>query len=196
VNPETTLHVAIPHPWQNLVSRSDVDNSGDVTANDALRIINELRNRIYSSRSTSQVADPLSLPNWPSTYFDVSGDDKITSIDALRVINILAINGNASEPEGESLDAVFTRWPKRVESRINEEAFDDSAWEFADLENAPAANHQLIKPMAFPSALHLDAFERTPSEEMPQSTVTRLENQANQLDHRVKTLGQKPTGQP
>ncbi|MEE2936650.1 MAG: Ig-like domain-containing protein [Planctomycetota bacterium] len=196
VNPETTLQIAIPHPWQNVVRRSDVDNSGDVTANEALRIINELRNRIYSSRTISQVADPLSLPNWPSTYFDVSGDDKITPLDALRVINDLAVAALASEPEGESLNAVSTRWPTLVESRINEQAFADSAWELAELEITPAATPQLIKPMVFPTASHFDAFHRTPSEEMPQSTIPRLGNQADQFIDRVKTLGQKLTDQP
>ncbi len=97
-----TLRASMSHPWQNCLRRGDVDNDGEVTAGDALRIINELGRRQFSDRNTQNLMDPLSMESWPGAYFDHSGDDRVTALDALRVINDLArlaVDGESSESE-------------------------------------------------------------------------------------------------
>ncbi|MDG2221792.1 MAG: dockerin type I domain-containing protein [Rubripirellula sp.] len=192
VTPITTLHVAIPHPWQNVVRRSDVDNSGDVTANDALRIINELRNRIYSSRGSSVVADPLSLPSWPGTYFDVSGNDEITALDALRVINELAIAANTSESEGEGMHGFFRRWPNTSDSTVDERAFDIFYRELADFEIPPKASPPTIKPSDLPSKTNVGSLGLTLSGKITSREYPHDQVRANHLKSQVKTLAQDP----
>ncbi len=101
-----------PAAWQNVVSPGDVDNSGNVSAADALRIINELGRREYSDRETKVVDDPLSLAVWPNVYLDQNGDGTVTALDALRVINELARIRTPSEPEQVFAvrDAVIESW--------------------------------------------------------------------------------------
>ncbi len=104
-------------PWRNLVQPADVDNSGISTAGDALRVINELRNRLYSSDG-GDADDPLTMQEWPGVYFDVSGDDRVTAIDALQVINQLARQVSTSGGEGEVVapTATFSFSRSRVEA--------------------------------------------------------------------------------
>ena len=92
--------ISTVHAWRNLVNPSDVDNSGESTAGDALRVINELRNRLYSGEDGGS-DPPESYSVWPGLYFDVSGDDRVTALDALQVINRLGAN---SISEGELID--------------------------------------------------------------------------------------------
>ena len=87
-------------PWQNLVQRTDVDNNGVSTAGDALRVINELRNRLYS-QSSGEAIDPLLLAQWPDKYFDVSGEGFITALDALQIIYRLGAENASTGGEGE-----------------------------------------------------------------------------------------------
>lgn len=98
--------------WQNVISPGDVDNSGGVTAADALRIINELGRREFSDRDTKQIDDPLSVPVWPNVYFDHNGDGSVTALDALRVINELARVTPPSETESVSTlrDQAIVAW--------------------------------------------------------------------------------------
>lgn len=77
-------------PWQHLVTPSDVNNNGTVTAGDALLIINELAGRNFSDSETFDLVDPTSISVWPGIYFDQNGDGQVTALDALRVINELA----------------------------------------------------------------------------------------------------------
>ncbi len=102
-------------PWQNPIQASDVNNSGTVTVNDALVIINELGRRLFSDATGSQpLHDPFTVDPWPGTYYDQSGDGNATALDALRVINEIARNSNgggASEGEisiGQLLRSVPT----------------------------------------------------------------------------------------
>lgn len=95
----TGFRIDAPALWQNVIAPGDVDNSGGVTAADALRIINELGRREYSDRDTKQLDDPLSVPVWPNVYFDQNGDGTVTALDALRVINELARVTPPSEME-------------------------------------------------------------------------------------------------
>lgn len=86
--------------WQNVAQPSDVNNSGDVTANDALIIINELSRRSFSDPSNSQLIDAADIDPWPGFYFDQNGDGQATALDALRVINEIA--RQVDQPSGEA----------------------------------------------------------------------------------------------
>ncbi|MCH1495456.1 MAG: dockerin type I domain-containing protein, partial [Rubripirellula sp.] len=96
--------ISTVNAWRNLVHPSDVDNSGESTAGDALRVINELRNRLYS-REDGGTDPPEDYSVWPGLYFDVSGDDRVTALDALQVINRLGAN---SVGDGEMIGGVTT----------------------------------------------------------------------------------------
>ena len=80
-----SFQIDLPHAWQNVIRPGDVNNSGEVTSGDALVIINELERRLFSDAVTQNVNDPLTVSPWPGIYYDQSGDDRITSLDALRV---------------------------------------------------------------------------------------------------------------
>ncbi len=104
---DTFVQVDFASAWQNLAQPSDVNNDGNVTSGDALRIINELSRRAFSDPVTAEVKDPSSVSPWPNLYFDQSGDRLATALDALRVINQLARQQNGSgSGEGESALAV------------------------------------------------------------------------------------------
>ena len=98
-DPALNVSIATTNAWSNLVQPADVDNSGEATAGDALRIINELRNRLYSE-DDGDTDLPEDYTVWPGLYFDVSGDDRVSALDALQVINRLGAN---SLGEGESV---------------------------------------------------------------------------------------------
>jgi hypothetical protein len=89
------------NPFQNPVSRFDVNASGDVSPIDILQVINAL-NR---SGGTAIQLDPLNPPAGPP-YLDVNGDGQVTPIDALSVLNFIENNllggGGAGEGEGRS----------------------------------------------------------------------------------------------
>ena len=105
---DTFVQVDFASAWQNLAQPSDVNNDGNVTSGDALRIINELSRRAFSDPVTAEVKNPSSVSPWPNLYFDQSGDRLATALDALRVINQLARQQNGSgSGEGELALAVF-----------------------------------------------------------------------------------------
>ena len=103
---DTFVQVDFASAWQNLAQPSDVNNDGNVTAGDALRIINELGRRAFSDADTGELDDPANVSPWPNTYFDQNGDRFATALDALRVINELARQANSPSGEGEFLDLV------------------------------------------------------------------------------------------
>lgn len=75
------LEIVNDRGWQNPLRPLDVNYSGDVTALDALQVIN-LLGRISDSELT---ADNLAVRD--VAYVDTTGDDHVTALDALRVIN-------------------------------------------------------------------------------------------------------------
>ncbi|WP_197231366.1 right-handed parallel beta-helix repeat-containing protein [Novipirellula artificiosorum] len=76
--------------WRNPTNPFDVDNSGDVTAYDALLVINELSDSLVHDRET-ELLIPLRPEGYHDRYYDVEPDGKLTALDALRVINELSI---------------------------------------------------------------------------------------------------------
>ena len=110
-----TVESEVVHAWQNVVRISDVNNSGDVTAGDALRIINELSRREFSDGDTQNLDSPIDVVDWPGVYFDQNGDDRATALDALRVINELARITLASGEEPEQVDFAIKQLLREIE---------------------------------------------------------------------------------
>lgn len=77
--------------WQNAIRPADVNSSGDVSALDALVIINELNRRSFSD--DAGVLEQREGNN-AAPFFDVNEDELVTVLDALLVINLLN-RGNA-----------------------------------------------------------------------------------------------------
>ncbi len=103
-----TIQATLPSPWQNLVRVSDVNNNGDITAGDALVVINELGRRLFSNRASEFLVDPLTVQDWPGIYYDQNGDGKATALDALRVINEVGrISLGGGEAEAATVDRVI-----------------------------------------------------------------------------------------
>ena len=85
-------------PWQNPLNPLDVTNDGVVSPVDAIRVINELNDRIIGVPATGQLPIPPIPPVIPerslmnpndAQYLDVNGDGFVSPVDALRVINAL-----------------------------------------------------------------------------------------------------------
>ncbi len=99
--------------YTNPINPFDVNRSGDVTAIDALNVINELSARRFSVDPQGAVRDPKNVDLNRFRYYDVSRDFRITALDALRVINELARQSNG---EGESA-SVLSRVEHKAEPR-------------------------------------------------------------------------------
>jgi hypothetical protein len=111
------LETELPHAWQNVVKAGDVNNNGDVTAGDALVIINELARRAFSDPDTQFLDNPFGVAQWPGVYYDQNGDDKSTALDALRVINELArLSLGGGEQEAQAVDRAIDDWFKETSS--------------------------------------------------------------------------------
>ncbi|MGI9473193.1 MAG: dockerin type I domain-containing protein [Rubripirellula sp.] len=91
-----------PPRFQNVSNVFDVNDDNQVTAADALRIINQL-----ARLGGASPLDPNTEPS-PGLFVDVSGDYMITARDALLIINELArtSTARASEPEQILPDAL------------------------------------------------------------------------------------------
>jgi hypothetical protein len=107
-----------PADWQNPIEPSDVNNDGEVTAGDALLIINELDRRMYADPDTQELVDPVMIDPFPGTYYDQNADWKNTALDALRVINRLARISNGGEQigQGEFVLQAWRREPAQTSS--------------------------------------------------------------------------------
>lgn len=101
---DATLRLFGSAIFQNPVDPGDVDLSGDITALDALLIINFLNQsdgRALSGESTAELLSTMRRTG-QTRFYDVSGDNTISALDALQVIN--AINARESMPaSGESI---------------------------------------------------------------------------------------------
>ncbi|TWU57910.1 dockerin type I domain-containing protein [Rubripirellula reticaptiva] len=77
-----------PTPYQNKRNRFDVNDDGEVTALDALQIINEISRRGLGTL-------PRGLR--PIRFIDANGDNEVTALDALQIINRLGVRSSESE---------------------------------------------------------------------------------------------------
>jgi hypothetical protein len=100
-----------PAFFQNPSSRFDVNNDGEVTAADALRVINQL-----AIRGRNSQLDPM-LQQPGGVFLDVSGDYLVSAIDALLVINEIGRMQDSPSPTGEAIvptsNFVMRKWTKR-----------------------------------------------------------------------------------
>ena len=96
INDGARVEILNTLPWQNPLNIYDVGFDGNVTALDALQIINQL------SRSSSALLPPYQSNSQFHLYFDVNGDNRTTAFDALLVINQRARQRNSSQ-EGEQV---------------------------------------------------------------------------------------------
>ena len=111
---DTFVQVDFGSGWQNLVSPGDINNSGSVTENDALLIVNELQRGRFSDPDTELLDNAADIDPWPNVYYDQNNDGNLTALDALRVINEIARTRNSSSGDGELLvsapvDAYFAK---------------------------------------------------------------------------------------
>jgi hypothetical protein len=70
-------------PWEHTGMPLDVSGDGNVTALDALQVINAL------NASGARPLPPPSAGSSPPPYLDASGDNNLTALDGLLVINEL-----------------------------------------------------------------------------------------------------------
>ncbi|TWU44125.1 hypothetical protein Q31b_16600 [Novipirellula aureliae] len=76
--------------WTNPLNRFDVNNSGNVSAADALAIINALSDPVFSGADGTLI-DPASVVDFSiSKFLDPTGEGKLTANDALVIINFLS----------------------------------------------------------------------------------------------------------
>ncbi|TWU42088.1 DUF4465 domain-containing protein [Novipirellula artificiosorum] len=99
---ETEMMIESASPWQNVRDYLDVNHNGEVTASDALAIINQLQ-----IQSGTDLPTLTSLDDFDGNYLDVSGDGELTAQDALIVINRL--NDSVIHPHAES-ERIATGW--------------------------------------------------------------------------------------
>ncbi|TWU35778.1 Calx-beta domain protein [Novipirellula aureliae] len=152
-------------PITNLIQRTDVDASGETTANDALMIVNRL------SESRSAQGESLSFAN---RFYDVSGDGIITALDALMVINFLS-EGSRSVAESESI-------PLAANGIDNESIADSDV--FSD-EFAIVAPEKKVMVFSNP-----DPSDPLPSDPLPSSAAqTDNEMEGQEVDLVMALLG-------
>ena len=96
------------HPWQRPTGNvRDVTNDGLIVARDALRVINEINRAGSGGRRLPNpvvgAENPVVVVNGEPDYFyfDVSGDDFVTAIDALQIINQINSGSSLTGGEGE-----------------------------------------------------------------------------------------------
>ena len=99
------VELDLPARWKNIIRPADVNNDGKVTAVDALDVINEINNRRFSTDGVLQ-QDASPAANDPTTedlgrYFDTDGNDRVTALDALNVINRLLFQTSGNNGDGE-----------------------------------------------------------------------------------------------
>ena len=95
---------AVNTSWQNPVEPNDVNNDGAVGPLDALQVINELNERMFSNADSS-----LNLPVMAPPFLDVNNDGFASPLDAQLVINALpsTSGGGSSAQAASSLAAAF-----------------------------------------------------------------------------------------
>lgn len=92
-DPATVTVLIATSPLQNPFRHADVNADGNVTALDALLVIN------YISRHGSGGVPTISIDDG-AWYYDVNGDGVVTALDALLVINHIARGDSPGEGEG------------------------------------------------------------------------------------------------
>jgi len=103
---DISIHIQWPALWQNPINRSDVNGDGIASTSDALALINQIARSVPR---LDQIPLGESAPAWPSYFYDPTGDDVLSTLDALHVLYQLSIQAG-DNGESESIDAVMMEW--------------------------------------------------------------------------------------
>ena len=94
---------ANPFPWQNQVNRLDVNSDGQITALDALLVVNSL-NGTRAGLARGALRVPRELSDLSQPLVDTSGDNILSPLDVSLIINSLTNRGSSrGGGEGESV---------------------------------------------------------------------------------------------
>ena len=138
ISDEITITViSIPSPWQNPLDSNDVNNDGEVSAVDALQIVNRLN-----------ATGPKSLktPFDGSGFYDVNGDGLLTPLDALLVINELntsVVSAEAGSGLGSSNDGDLSEGEGEQQPSPQQIADSDTSDDIGDLQADPSRSIRL-----------------------------------------------------
>ena len=99
--PLTFNIIANPLPWQNNLNRLDVNRNGEVTALDALIVINAI-NGSTANLARGNLRVPRELADLALFDVDTSGDNVLSPLDAALVIS--AITNASGEAESRNAD--------------------------------------------------------------------------------------------
>jgi hypothetical protein len=169
---DTFVQVDFASGWQNLAQPSDVNNDGNVTAGDALRIINELARRAFSDPLSTELDNPSAVSPWPNIYFDQNGDGLATALDALRVINQLARQQNGGGAgEGES-----------------QQAASQSSQPFAQQDVFKAAIHTMAPEQAIGKTSAVTLMDPQPFDSSNEAIVTSKRDYSEPLTESIDQL--------
>ncbi|QEF97962.1 Ubp3 associated protein Bre5 [Stieleria maiorica] len=97
-----TVETLNTRPWTNPYIRTDVDRSGSTSPRDALLIINLLGREAADTGSVA-LPDPTSAETIADWYYDVNGSRFASPLDALQVINFIAVQQESEGAAGEAL---------------------------------------------------------------------------------------------
>ncbi len=111
------VYVRNDRAYQNPLNRFDADRDGTIRPSDALRIINEIRRR-----GAGPLVTPTTSGQISKLYFDVSGNNSLTALDALQIINAIARIIRGGQAEGERQDDMNSR-NQAVDLTFTEPAF-------------------------------------------------------------------------
>ncbi|MFK8112089.1 MAG: S8 family serine peptidase [Rubripirellula sp.] len=166
-----SINLTGPDDFTNPISEFDVNASGDVSALDALVIINELAGRQFSNGETNPqggVRDVSAIDLGGFRFYDVTRDLRITALDALRVINQLARQPSEAEFVVPLADTPSERFASEASAvrRSMIEATKSSLASFGDAQTASNATLSRIelqqadgKPDGRDSDLSADAVD-------------------------------------
>ncbi|GAA4448800.1 tandem-95 repeat protein [Novipirellula rosea] len=163
--PATVSVQVVASRLQNPNDFSDVNADGDVSALDALLIINKL---MLAGGNVSSI--PVQPGDRGPNYFDVSGDRQISALDALQVINQLMLrgpvpaSGSGELAQGESIaaaSATATPLALMTSETVAVMAEPDSAFALAPRPDKSVANVADNSPAdgVFDSSVDLDAYD-------------------------------------
>ncbi|MFU7561278.1 carboxypeptidase regulatory-like domain-containing protein [Roseiconus sp. JC912] len=118
--------------WTNPLEPHDVDDMNGVTTTDALIVINYIA-RVPDGRLPSE-------ETVPHFYYDVNGDEVVSPIDALRVLNFLAIHGSGEQEHLVRKPAAVTLKTERETLLITDEALTEDTFDVGSAVEPAAEN--------------------------------------------------------
>ena len=125
--------------------------------------------------------DPLSVETWPNRNFDQDANGRISALDALRVINDLAVQQNDTGGEGESNFGLLPQSPQP----LSRPGFDSASLESRFFASEPLAANPTIPSLAeFPATLTITENPNGTGESLRTSTFAteRVESDKTQKD--------------